>query len=148
MRFHKENPEVNHLKDKEYIKKILPHRDPILLVDGIIDEEQDLIIAYREIKKEDPIFKGHFPDYKIYPGVYIIEGFAQTAGLMLLKKKGKTPLFLGIQNAKFRSEVKPGDKLEYVVQKQKEKLGIVFLSCSARVGDTVVATANISVGVK
>ena len=136
------------MKNKDYIMKILPHRSPILLVDGIVDEEDNLIIAYRDIKEDDPVFQGHFPDYKIYPGVYIIEGFAQTAGLMLLSGNDETPLFLGIKNAKFKSEVRPGDRLEYFVQKEREKMGVVFLSCSARVDDRIVATASISVGVK
>lgn len=133
--------------NKEEIKKILPHRDPILLVDRVIEKGDNYIIAERDIKENDPIFKGHFPDYPIYPGVYIIEGLAQTAGLLLLKSN-EIPLFLGIDNARFKSEVKPNCVLKYVVKIKEQKASIVFVDAKAYVNDKLVAKAVLMLGAK
>ena len=133
--------------NKEEIKKILPHRDPILLVDRVIEKGDNYVIAERDIKENDPIFKGHFPDYPIYPGVYIIEGLAQTAGLLLLKSN-EIPLFLGIDNARFKSEVKPNCVLKYVVKIKEQKASIVFVDAKAYVNDKLVAKAVLMLGSK
>lgn len=104
----------------DYVKSILPHRYPFLLVDGVIEESEDRIVAFKNISISDPVFQGHFPEYPIYPGVLIVEGLAQTAGILLLKSVEGIPLFLGIDEARFKKEVRPGDRLIYEVRKLGE----------------------------
>jgi len=132
----------------DYVKSILPHRYPFLLVDGVIEEGEDYIIAFKNISITDPVFQGHFPDYPIYPGVLIVEGLAQAAGILLLKNVTGIPLFLGIDEARFKKEVRPGDKLVYEVRKIGERLGTVQVEGVAKVEGDVVARAKLLLGVK
>lgn len=131
------------------IMKILPHRFPILLVDRVIEKSEDHVIAMKNVTASEIFFIGHFPDYPIYPGVLIIEGLAQTAGIMLLKPgQNVIPLFLGIDEARFKSEVRPGDTLIYEVKLKESKLGVFRVSGVAKVGEKTVATATLLVGVR
>jgi len=132
----------------DYVKSILPHRYPFLLVDGVIEEGENYIIAFKNISITDPVFQGHFPDYPIYPGVLIVEGLAQAAGILLLKNVTGIPLFLGIDEARFKKEVRPGDKLVYEVRKVGERLGTVQVEGVAKVEGDVVARAKLLLGVK
>ncbi|MCD6551317.1 3-hydroxyacyl-ACP dehydratase FabZ [Thermotoga sp.] len=132
----------------DYVKAILPHRYPFLLVDGVIEESEDRIVAFKNISISDPVFQGHFPEYPIYPGVLIIEGLAQTAGILLLKSIKGIPLFLGIDEARFKKEVRPGDRLIYEVRKIGERLGTVQVEGLAKVEGKVVAKAKLLLGVK
>ena len=136
------------MKDAEYVKSILPHRDPFLLVDGIIEENSESLKAFRELLPENPVFQGHFPDYPIYPGVLIIEGLAQAAGLLLLKDSSSIPLFLGIERARFKREVRPGDRLIYSVRIVGQRHGIATVKGEAAVNDEVVAVADLMVSTK
>ena len=131
------------------IMKILPHRQPFLLVDGVEEVGEDYIVAFKNISISDPVFGGHFPNYPIYPGVLIIEGLAQTAGLLLLKDADDAiPLFLGIDNARFKKEVRPGDKLVYEVKVVQSKGTIVKVEATAKVDGKTVAKATLLLGVK
>jgi len=131
------------------IMKILPHRYPFLLVDGVEEVGEDYIVAFKNISISDPVFGGHFPSYPIYPGVLIIEGLAQTAGLLLLKDAGDAiPLFLGIDNARFKKEVRPGDKLVYEVKVVQSKGTIVKVEAAAKVDGRTAAKATLLLGVK
>ncbi|MBT1247916.1 MULTISPECIES: 3-hydroxyacyl-ACP dehydratase FabZ [unclassified Thermosipho (in: thermotogales)] len=133
--------------DKNEIMKILPHREPILLVDRVLKKEEKKIIAEKDIISTLEVFKGHFPDYPIYPGVYIIEGMAQAAGIMLLKGDD-IPLFLGIDNARFKKEVRPDCILRYEVELKNIKSNIVFVEGKAYVENKVVAKAILMLGMK
>lgn len=129
--------------------QILPHRFPILLVDRVIERDEKRIVAIKNVTISEIFFLGHFPDYPIYPGVLIIEGMAQTAGLLLLKPEQKlVPLFLGIDNARFKSPVKPGDVLKYEVEVIESKLNVVKVKAKASVDERIVATAELLLGVK
>ncbi|HBT39508.1 MAG TPA: 3-hydroxyacyl-[acyl-carrier-protein] dehydratase FabZ, partial [Pseudothermotoga sp.] len=133
----------------EEIMQILPHRFPILLVDRVIERDEKRIVAIKNVTISEIFFLGHFPDYPIYPGVLIIEGMAQTAGLLLLKPEQKlVPLFLGIDNARFKSPVKPGDVLKYEVEVIESKLNVVKVKAKASVDERIVATAELVLGVK
>ncbi|QTA37471.1 3-hydroxyacyl-ACP dehydratase FabZ [Thermosipho ferrireducens] len=132
---------------KEDIMKILPHRPPILLVDRVIEKGDNYIIAEKDVSEDEPVFKGHFPDYPIYPGVYIIEGLAQTAGILLLTGK-EIPLFLGIDNARFKAEVRPNCVLKYEIKVKEKKGNIVFVTGKASVEDKIVAKAQLMLGMK
>ena len=107
-----ERIKLNH----EEVMKIIPHRDPILLIDEVSElVPGDYIVATYWIDPEKEIFKGHFPGDPVFPGAYTVEATAQASDIVLMTKpayKGKTPLFLGINNVKFRKKVMPGDTLE------------------------------------
>lgn len=133
----------------EDIMRILPHRFPILLVDKVIERDEKKIVAIKNVTISEIFFLGHFPEYPIYPGVLIIEGMAQTAGLLLLKPDQKAvPLFLGIDSARFKSPVRPGDVLRYEVEIIESKLNMVKVKAKASVDDRIVATAELLLGVK
>ena len=116
--------------NKEEIKKIIPQRDPFLM----IDEVEDFIpgesaIAYKNVKIEEWYFKGHFPGNPIMPGVLIAESLAQTGAVAILsvdENKGKNALFGGIDKMRFKRQVIPGDrlKLEVKIIKRKGPIGV------------------------
>ncbi len=130
------------------ILKILPHRHPFLLVDGVEEIGEDYIRAFKNISISDPVFQGHFPTYPIYPGVLIVEGIAQTAGILLLRGIDGIPLFLGIDEARFKREVRPGDRLVYEVWVKSRKLNIVTVEGKASVDGKLAAKARLLLGVK
>lgn len=134
------------------IQEILPHRYPLLLVDRITDMEKGKsIIGYKNISISEPAFQGHFPGHPIYPGVMILEGMAQAGGILALKSndltteelKNKVIYFMSIDKAKFRSPVKPGDKLEYRIEVKKLRGNIIVLDGKAFVDDAIVAEAEL-----
>ncbi len=141
---------IKPLKGKEEILGILPHREPILLVDEVLEEGEDYIIAKKYITDSEPVLKGHFPNYPIYPGVYIIEGLAQSAGLLLLKglDSNSIPLFLGIDEARFKREVRPNCELIYEVKVVDKKGLLAVVDAKAKVDGQIVAKAKLLVGVK
>jgi len=138
------------MMDKEEIKKILPHREPILLVDEVIEKGEDYIVAKKHVSLEEPVLTGHFPGYPIYPGVYILEGLAQSAGVLLLGNLGEKsiPLFLGIDEARFKKEVRPECDLLYEVKVLEQRSGIVIVEGKAKVNGQIVAKAKLMLGTK
>lgn len=138
------------MMDKEEVKKILPHREPILLVDEVIEKGEDYIVAKKHVSLEEPVLTGHFPGYPIYPGVYILEGLAQSAGVLLLGNLGEKsiPLFLGIDEARFKKEVRPECDLLYEVKVLEQRAGIVIVEGKAKVNGQIVAKAKLMLGTK
>ena len=116
--------------NKEQIKEIIPHRDPFLLIDEINEiEPGKRAVATKYIREDDFWFKGHFPEYPVTPGVLMIEMLAQAgcvAMLVLPENKGKLGFFAGIDKAKFKRQVVPGDtlKLEVEIIKTKGPIGV------------------------
>ncbi|QSZ41457.1 3-hydroxyacyl-ACP dehydratase FabZ [Sulfurimonas aquatica] len=134
------------------IQQILPHRYPFLLVDRVTDIVNDeMLIAYKNVSISENIFQGHFPGHPIYPGVMILEGMAQAGGLLAFKSMDMSPedaakkvvYFMSIDKAKFRSPVKPGDKLEYRISVIKNKGPIWVLKGEAYVDDKIVSEAEL-----
>ncbi len=113
------------LMTQEEIKKIIPHRDPFLLIDTI--EEMEVgkrVVATKYMKPDEFWFKGHFPDYPVVPGVLMLEMMAQAGAVAMLsmpENKGKLGFFGGVKEAKFRRQVKPGDTLRIEVEIIKVK---------------------------
>lgn len=134
------------------IQEILPHRYPFLLVDRITDiQKGKSIIGYKNISISEPAFMGHFPGHPIYPGVLILEGMAQAGGVLALKSNDLTKeemekkviYFMSIDGAKFRTPVKPGDKLEYRIEIKKLRGNLIVLDGKAYVDDTLVSEAEL-----
>ena len=134
------------------IQKILPHRYPFLLVDKVTEMKIGKnIIAYKNVSISEPVFQGHFPDHPIYPGVMILEGMAQAGGILALKSAGfsdeelqsKVIYFMSIDKAKFRTPVKPGDKLEYRIEVLKLRRNLIVLDGKAFVDDKLVSEAEL-----
>lgn len=130
------------------IQKLLPHRFPFLLVDKIEKMGNNKAIGYKNVTINEWFFQGHFPDYPIMPGVLIIEGMAQCAGVLALKSMNysseKAPLifFASIDNVKFRNPVFPGDKLVYEVEIVKVSSKFGKFKGVAKVGEKVCAEAE------
>lgn len=114
------NMPVIKVMDQEEIKRNIPHRDPFLLVDEVrIIEDGKTCVGIKKVTGEEYFFKGHFPQKPIMPGVLILESISQSFGGAIMNRvsNGKgLPLFLGIESAKFRGMVVPGDTLEMPVQ--------------------------------
>ena len=130
------------------IQKIIPHRYPFSLVDCIesISEDGKTIVGRKCVTANEMQFLGHFPEKHVMPGVLIIEALAQTGcGLLLSKEenKGKIAFFAGINKARFRKQVIPGDVLTMTVTLTKEKGGIYFASIQAKVEDEIAVTGEI-----
>lgn len=126
---------------------LLPHRYPFLLVDKILEIDGDnSAIGIKNVTANEPQFMGHFPGEPIMPGVLLIEGMAQTAGAICARKQGggaKLVYFMTIDNARFRKPVRPGDRVEYHVTKQKQRGNIWKFHCDAKVDGHLVAEADI-----
>lgn len=118
------------LLNKEQIKEIIPHRDPFLLIDEVIELESGVrVVANKHLKEDEFWFKGHFPQEPVQPGVLTIEMLAQAGAVCILslpENKGKIAYFAGIDKAKFRSKVLPGDtiRLEVEIIKTRGSIGI------------------------
>lgn len=102
--------------NQEQIKKIIPHRDPFLLIDEIVSlESSKKAVGIKYVKTDEYFFKGHFPEMPVMPGVLIVEALAQVGAVIVLSNpnyEGKIALFAAADNVRFRKQVIPGDKLE------------------------------------
>lgn len=117
--------------DIKEIMEIIPHRYPFLLIDKVIKIEENKITAIKNVTANEYYFQGHFPAEPVMPGVLIIESLAQAGAVALLSKdefKGKIAYFAGINNAKFRRKVVPGDtlRLEVELTKVRGKAGVGY----------------------
>jgi len=131
------------------IKRVLPHRYPFLLVDRItrIDPAAGLFEGYKSISGNEPFFQGHFPDQPIMPGVLILESMAQIGGagiLTLPQNQGKYAYLLGVDKAKFRKPVVPGDRLEVRCHLKKFRRNTGQVDCVAKVDDQIVTEATLT----
>ncbi len=130
------------------LMELLPHRYPFLLIDKIIDIDGDKSArGIKNVTVNEPHFTGHFPHAPIMPGVLLVEGMAQTAGAICAEEhysdEAKTTYFMTIDKAKFRKIVVPGDVVEYVIVKTKQKRNIFKYDCIAEVNGQKVAEAEI-----
>ena len=130
--------------------EVLPHRYPFLLIDRITAiEPGESITAVKNVTINEPAFQGHFPGRPIMPGVLIIEAMAQAGGVLghvTLGNIDPKPLFFlaGVNNARFRRTVLPGDQLLIQVKVEKVKRGIWFYKCTASVDGQTAVTADIT----
>ena len=136
------------MMDINEIKKIIPHRYPFLLVDRIIEcDFESRIVGIKNVTADEPFFQGHFPEFPVMPGVLIIEALAQTAcilGLKILKLEGKGSVFFtGIDGAKFRKPVTPGDQLRMELIKIKQRKSLFRFEGKAFIDDVLAAECTI-----
>ncbi|QIC08400.1 3-hydroxyacyl-ACP dehydratase FabZ [Brevibacillus sp. 7WMA2] len=133
--------------DAVQIQEIIPHRYPFLLVDRIVDVEYGKrSVGLKNVTMNEPFFQGHFPGYPVMPGVLIVEALAQVGAVAILGKeenKGKLAFFAGIDNFRFKEQVKPGDTLLLEVVMTRVRGAVGKGNAVARVGEKVVAEGEI-----
>jgi len=137
------------------ILQCLPHRFPFLLVDRVLScEPGKSIVALKNVAVNEPFFQGHFPDIPIMPGVMILEALAQAAGILSFKtlsgleNRKVLYYFVGIDNARFKKPVTPGDQLILEVKMGRQVRGIGKFEAQARVGDIIVTEAELMCTIK
>jgi len=134
--------------DISKVLELLPHRYPFLLVDRVVELEQGKSLsAIKNVSINEPFFQGHFPGQPVMPGVLILEALAQATGLLAFAGMGdayKTKLYMlvGIDKARFRGQVLPGDQLILNISQKRNMRGIGMYQCQALVDGTVVAEAE------
>ena len=136
--------------DIQKILALLPQRYPLLLIDRVREcEPGKRVVALKNVSVNEPYFTGHFPHRPIMPGVLILEAMAQAAGILSFKSRGIKPddktvyYYVGIDDARFKKPVVPGDQLEVEVHFERELRNISKFGCVARVAGQVVAEATI-----
>ncbi len=136
--------------DIHQILKQLPHRYPILLVDRVVSIEKGKSIrALKNVTINEPFFNGHFPHRPVMPGVLMLEALAQAAALLAFDSIGVTPddktvyYFAGIDGARFKRPVEPGDQLTLDVELDRMKAGIFKFKARAKVGEEVAVEAEL-----
>ncbi len=141
--------QLNSMDIKE-ILKFLPHRYPFLLIDRVLEfTPGETLHAIKNVTINEPFFQGHFPVAPVMPGVLILEAMAQATGLLAFKTMSNKPsedvlyYFAGIDNARFKRVVEPGDQLHFEVKMLKERRGIWVFTGEARVDGELVCSADI-----
>ncbi len=135
--------------DIQQIMEYLPHRYPFLLVDRVLEcEKNKSLKAYKNVSFNEPFFQGHFPGEPIMPGVLIVEALAQATGLLSFcslpeDERNKLYVLVGIDKARFRGQVTPGDRLTLAVELKRNMRGIGMFDCVASVDDKVVVQAEL-----
>ena len=136
--------------DVNEVREYLPHRYPCLYVDGVVELKiGESIVAYKNMSINELVFQGHFPDFPIFPGVLIVEAMAQAAGILGFKTMDKKPqdgsiyMFVGVDKARFKRQVVPGDRLQLEARIVTVKRGIWKFECKSSVDDELVANATI-----
>jgi 3-hydroxyacyl-[acyl-carrier-protein] dehydratase len=131
------------------ILKLLPHRYPFVMVDRILEMiVGQHIVGLKNVTMNEPYFQGHFPGRPVMPGVLILEGMAQVGGIMAYCESpesigNKLLFFAGIDKARFRRPVVPGDQLFFTLEMLKKKRGVTIMSAKAEVDGKIVAEAEL-----
>jgi len=136
--------------DIRKVLSLLPHRYPFLLIDRVVDyKPDDYLIARKNVTLNEPYFAGHFPVRPVMPGVLVVEAMAQATGLLAMESRpdevGERALYYlaGIDRARFKRTVVPGDQLTLDVRLKKVRRGVWLFSGEARVDGQIAATADI-----
>ncbi len=132
------------------ILRLLPHRYPFVMIDRIVDiRGEEYGVGIKNVTANEPQFLGHFPGNPVMPGVLLIEGMAQTAGVLCLRqmdaatRQNAVFYFLTIDKAKFRKPAVPGDTIHYHVDKIAHRRNMWWYRAEAKVGDALIAEAEV-----
>jgi len=131
------------------IRNYLPHRYPFLLIDKLIDfKKHEYLIAQKNVSNNEPFFQGHFPDYPVFPGVLILEAMAQATALLDFKSNNREKnnllyYFVGIDKARFKKPVLPGDVMTIEVKLTHSKKDVYKFNAVCKVDDYIVCTAEL-----
>ena len=136
--------------NKDDIKRYLPHREPFLFIDEVVDiKDNEIIHAKKTISEDEYFLEGHFPGNPIFPGVIIIEALGQASGILGFTSMNKTPeegsiyVLAGVDKVRFRRRVRPGDTIDLFSKVVSEKRGIWKFDCRAELDNEIVCTATI-----
>lgn len=134
--------------DLEEIREIIPHRYPFLLVDRVteLDEENGIIKGYKNISANEPVFQGHFPNSAVFPGVMILEALGQLGAIFMLRKLPKEKrmaYFAGIDKARFKKLVVPGDRLDLELKLVRQRGTFSVVEATASVDGKIAAQAQL-----
>ena len=125
--------------------EILPHKPPFIFIDEVLVCDDTHVVAARTFRPEEDFFRGHFPDRPIVPGVLLLEGMAQTFAYWGLRYQRARAVYLtGVDRARFRKPVLPGDRVEFEVRVEGARLGLVSARAQANVGGVRVADGRLS----
>ncbi len=143
-----ESVETVEIAEIKEILRLLPHRYPFVMVDRIIEIRGDeAAIGIKNVTINEPQFLGHFPENPVMPGVLLIEGMAQAAAVIVLRRmqlrESRAMFLLTIDKAKFRKPAVPGDRIEYHVKKTAQRRNIWWYRAEAKVGGAVIAEAEV-----
>ena len=136
--------------DIHRIREMIPHRYPFLLVDRLEEVvHSESAVGIKNVTANEPCFQGHFPQRPVYPGVLIIETMAQTSAVLVVHSlgesaEGKLVYFMGIDNARFRKPVEPGDQMRVQVVKERSRGAVWRFRAEAKVNGVLVAEATYS----
>lgn len=137
--------------DKEEIKSIIPHRDPFLLLDRVLElVPGEFAIAEKDVLATEDVFRGHFPGYPVYPGVLVLEALAQTGAVAVLadgNNKGKIALFAGADRVRWKRQVVPGDTLRLELKMTESRGAIGKGEGKAYVGSDLACRCNLTFAV-
>lgn len=137
--------------NKEEITALLPHREDMLLIEEAYRKEDGSAEAFYTVRGDEFFLRGHFPDYPVVPGVILCEMIAQSACVLLQgdvgDMAGKTPFYTGIDNVRFRSQVRPGDRVRTVVTLTGKKACFYFIHGELYVGDKLCVKGDFSFAV-
>ena len=137
---------------RDQIESILPHREPFLLIDEVLEfEAGKRVVARRTVREDEWYFAGHFPGLPVMPGVLIVEAMAQTGAVAVLaqeENRGKIAYFAGIDDCRFKRIVEPGDKLELVCEIDRIRGPIGRGKAEARVEGELAARATLTFAVE
>lgn len=134
------------------IKKLIPHRYPFLLVDRVLEVEEGRILSLKNVSVNEEFFNGHFPERPMMPGVLQIEAMAQSGCIMLMHAHIDDPedslvVFTGINKAKFRKSVVPGDQLKMEVKLVNQRRNFITMEGTAKVGDDIACELEASAAI-
>ena len=137
-----------HVLDVNHIMRLIPHRQPFLLIDKVIDLVPDArAVGIKNVTYNEPYFQGHFPGHPVMPGVLVIESMAQTAAVMVMAtlqrtaESGVVVYFMSVDDARFRKPIVPGDTLHIHVEKQHRRGNVWKFRGEAKVAGVVMAEA-------
>jgi 3-hydroxyacyl-[acyl-carrier-protein] dehydratase len=139
--------------DIQNILEMLPHRYPFLLVDRVVDyKANDYLLGYKNVTFNEPFFQGHFPGLPVMPGVLILEALAQAGGILLVQSSEedlneKVFMFTGLEKVRFRSPVRPGDRLDLRLENFKRKLKLARMTGHASINGHLAAEAVLTAAV-